>query len=183
MEITVRGKHFDVPDSVEQRARRKLAKLDRYLPRLQDALVEVDIAHEHAKEPSQRYLVRMILSGAGFHLRSEEHAADIGPAVDEAARSIVDQARRQKERIYKRHHPRTDKDAAPLPMPADDESWKPLARIKRFHLKPMSLQDAVTEMEMLGHAFFVYHDSDEEQMAVVYQRKNGDYGVILPERS
>lgn len=185
MEITVRGKHFDVPDSVEQRARRKLAKLDHYLPLLHDAVVEVDIGHEPAKDSRQRYFVRVLVSGAGVHLRAEEHAADIGPAVDEAARAVVDQARRHKERLYKRSRAKGAKggiepEAAPG---AEAERWERLTRIKRFDVKPMTLQDAVSEMEMLGHAFFVYHDADEEQIAVVYRRNSGDYGVILPELS
>jgi putative sigma-54 modulation protein len=56
-----------------------------------------------------------------------------------------------------------------------------LVRIKRFSMKPMILQEAVSEMEMLGHDFFVYLDADEDQLGVVYRRKGGDYGVILPE--
>ncbi len=174
-----------MPDSVEQRARRKLAKLDHYLPLLQDAVVEVDIAHERTKEPNQRYFVRVLVSGGGVHLRAEEHAADVGPAVDNAARAIIDQARRHKERLYKRGHARGAKDAMEprIEAGANDEPWERLARIKRFDVKPMTLQDAVSDMEMLGHAFFVYHDADEGQIAVVYRRKGGDYGVILPELS
>jgi putative sigma-54 modulation protein len=185
VEITVRGKHFDVPDSVEQRARRKLAKLEHYLPLLQDAVVEVDIAHGRAKDPKQRYVVRVLVSGAGVHLRAEEHAADVGPAVDEAARAVVDQARKHKERLYKRRSAKGAKDAVePEISPgAKAEPWERLTRIKHFDLKPITLQDAVSEMEMLGHSFFVYHDADEEQIAVVYLRKGGDYGVILPELS
>jgi putative sigma-54 modulation protein len=183
VEITVRGKHFDVPESVEQRARRKLAKLDHYLPLLQDAVVEVDIAHQRAKEPRQRYVVRVLVSGGGVHLRAEEHGSDIGPAVDEAARAIVDQARRQKERLYGRSRAKGAKERAATANDGEAPSWERLARVKRFAMKPMTLQEAVSEMELLGHTFFVYHDADEEQVAVVYQRKNGDYGVIVPELS
>jgi putative sigma-54 modulation protein len=181
VEITVRGKHFDVPDSVEQRARTKLAKLDRYLARLQDASVEVDISHEHAKEPRQRFCVRVLVSGSGVHLQAEEHASDVGPALDEAARAVIDQARKHKERLDSRSHLKTDKTATTSSEPPGVEKWERLARIKRFSLKPMILEEAVSEMEMLGHDFFVYLDADEEQIGVVYKRRGGDYGVILPE--
>jgi putative sigma-54 modulation protein len=180
VEITVRGKHFDVPESVEQRALRKLSKLDHYLPLLQDAIVEVDISHEHSKQPGRRYSVRVLVNGGGVRLHSEEHAADIGPALDQAARAVVDQARRQKERLYSRNHGRGAKDYAP---PAVVQQDRQLARIKRFRLKPMNLQDAVEEMELLGHEFYVYFDADEEQTAVVYRRKAGDFGVILADLS
>jgi ribosomal subunit interface protein len=119
VEIVVRGKHFDVPDSVEQRARAKLAKLDRYLSRLQDAAVEVDISHEHAKEPRQRFFVRVLVIGSGIRLHAEEHASDVGPALDEAARAVIDQARKQKERLYKRSHAKGEKQAALAAVSAD----------------------------------------------------------------
>ena len=184
MEIIVRGKHFEVPDSVEQHARRKLGKLDHYLPLLQDATVEVDIAHQRAKEPHQRYLVRVLVSGGGVHLRAEERAAEIVPAVDEAARAVVDQARRHKERLYGRARPRAVKRPASAPASGGDGTgWERIARVKRFAVKPMTLQEAADEMELLGHSFFVYQDADDGQFAVVYRRESGDYGVIMPELS
>ncbi len=185
VEITVRGKHFDVPESVQEHARRKLGKLDHYLPLLQDATVEVDIAHQRAKEPHERYLVRVLVSGRGVHLRAEEHAADIVPALDEAARAVVDQARKHKERLYRRARTRKAKEPVAA-LPATDgetEPWERLARVKRFDVKPMTLREAVDEMELLQHSFFVYHDAEEGQLAVVYRRKAGDYGVIMPELS
>ena len=185
VEITVRGKHFDVPESVHQHARRKLGKLDRYLPLLQDAVVEVDIAQQRAKEPHERYLVRVLVSGGGVRLRAEERAADITPAIDEAARAVIDQARKHKERLYGRARTRNAKEAPPAAPASDGEPapWERLARVKRFGVKPMTLREAVDEMELLGHTFFVYHDAGEGQFAVVYRRKGGNYGVIMPELS
>jgi putative sigma-54 modulation protein len=183
VEIIVRGKHFDVPDSVQQHARRKLGKLDHYLPLLQDATVEVDIAHQRAKEPHQRYLVRVLVSGGGVHLRAEERAAEIGPAVDEAARAVVDQARRHKERLYGRARPRAAKRLAPAPLSGDGQGWERLARVKRFAVKPMTVREAADEMELRGHSFFVYQNVDDGQLAVVYRREGGDYGLIVPELS
>lgn len=185
VEITVRGKHFDVPDSVQQHARRKLGKLDHYLPLLQDAVVAVDIAHQRAKEPHERYLVRVLVNGRGVRLRAEERAADITPAIDKAARAVIDQARKHKERLYGRARARSAKEAPPVAPASDGEPapWQRLSRVKRFAVKAMTLREAVDEMELLGHSFFVYHDAGEGQFAVVYRRKGGDYGVIMPELS
>jgi ribosomal subunit interface protein len=171
-----------VPESIEQHARQKLAKLDHYLPLLQDASVEVDIAHQRSKEPHERYLVRVLVSGRGVHLRAEEHASDIGPAVDEAARAIVDQARKHKERLYARARTRPGRQPAQT-AGNGGETWEQLARVKRFALRPMTLAEAAEEMELLGHAFFVYKDAEEGTIAVVYRRKSGDYGLIVPELS
>jgi len=75
VEITVSGQHFEVPDSVVERARRKLGRLSHYLPLLHDAVVEVDIAHEKAKDPDKRYVIRVSVDGGGTHLRAEERAS------------------------------------------------------------------------------------------------------------
>ena len=100
MEVTVRGKHVTVSDQVADRAKRKFAHLDHYLPLLRDAVVEVDLAHERTKEPDGRYVVHVSVSGNGIHLRAEEHAARPEIAIDSAARVLTEQARRHKERLY-----------------------------------------------------------------------------------
>jgi putative sigma-54 modulation protein len=186
VEITVRGKHFDVPESAEQHARRKLSKLDHYLPLLSDAQVEVDIAHQRAKEPHERYLVRVLVSGKGVRLRAEERGEDIKPALDRAARTVIDQARKQKERLYGRTKARTAKGTR-RPSQANGRpgapAWQELARVKRFAPERMTVREAADEMNALGHSFFLYHDAEEDRLAVLYRRKGGDYGVILPEPS
>lgn len=168
-----------MPDSLVERAQRKLAKLDHYLPLLRDATVEVDVAHQKAKEPSQRYLVHVLVDGSGVHLRAEEHAAKPEAALDEAAKAVTKQARRHKERLYGRSRARTKE--PPLPVPEVAGAAGRIARTKRFPIKPMTVEEAMEEMELLGHAFFVYHDAEAETFAVLYRRRAGDYGVIIPE--
>jgi len=187
MQVIIRGKHFRVPEQIEERARTKLAKLSHYLPMLEDASVEVDLTHQKAKEPEQRYLVRVIVSGRGVHLQAEEHAAEPETAVDAAARVITRQVERHKERLYGRgrHSQRGAKEAAAQPI--KDEETSPrvdkVARVKRFAVKPMSASEAVEQMELLGHDFFLFHDADLERIAVLYRRRAGNYGVIIPELS
>lgn len=179
MDITVRGQHFEVPDSVEERARRKLARLDHYLPLLHDAVVEVDIAHERAKEPDQRYLVRVIVDGGGVHLRAEERAKALEAAVDQAARVLAAQARRHKQRLYERGRPKHAAETARTAV--TKTSPNKVMRVKRFDVKPMTVDEAVEEMAALGHEFFVFYHAEAGQVAVLYRRRAGDYGVILPE--
>jgi len=184
MQVIVRGKHFRVPEQIEERARAKLAKLSHYLPLLEDASVEVDLTHQKAKEPGQRYLVRVIVSGRGVHLQAEEHAAELETAVDAAARVITRQAERHKERLYRRGR-RGSKEAAVPPAEGEETASRPdkVARVKRFAVKPMSATEAVEQMELLGHDFFLFHDAGLERIAVLYRRRAGDYGVIIPELS
>ena len=186
MEVSVRGQHFDVPDGVEERARRKLGRLDRYLPLLREAIVEVDVAQERTKEPDRRYIVRVSVKGGGAHLRAEERAAKPEAAVDQAARALTDQARKHKERLYRRNRQKSPEKAPPPPRKARPAKKAPVlpggvARIKRFAMKPMTLDEAVEQMEMLRHSFFLFHDADEGQIAIVYRRRAGDYGLIVPE--
>ena len=192
MEVIVRGHHFDVPEHVEARVRRKLARLEHYLPLLRDAAAEVDMAHEKAKEPDQRYVVHVTVSGHGVHLQAEERAARPEAAVDQAVRVLSAQARRQKQRLYERGRKTGAKElasqlaeAAP-PSELENEEQDLLsgvARVKRFPVKPMTMEEAVEELELLGHDFFLFYHADLDQFALLYRRRAGDYGLILPELS
>ena len=192
MDITVRGKHFAVPVEVEERARQKFGRLDHYLPLLTDAVVEVDVARERTKEPERRFVVRVTVSGSGVHLRTEERAARPEAAVDQAARVLAEQARRHKQRLYGRSRTTLAKEVArqltesASPAEAkDDESnlLSRVTRIKRFPLKPMTVEEALEQMEGLGHDFFLFFDGEIQQFALLYRRRAGDYGRIIPELS
>jgi putative sigma-54 modulation protein len=145
------------------------------------------MAHEKAKEPDQRYVVRVTVNGHGVHLQAEEHAAKPEVAVDLAAHAITRQAERHKERLYRRGRQRGAKEAAAGPVTVEDEETRSVmekvARVKRFAVKPMTTVEAVEQMELLGHDFFLFHDADLERIAVLYRRRAGDYGVIIPELS
>lgn len=190
MEVTVRGKHVAVPDQVAERANRKLANLDHYLPLLRDAVVEVDVAHQRTKEPNGRFVVHVSVRGNGVHLRAEEHAARPETAIDSAARVLTEQARRHKERLYDRSRHAASRggsrgEAQPESSlnPDDEESamLDKVARVKRFAVKPMSIEEAVEQMEALGHSFYLFLEADEQQVALLYRRQAGDFGLIIPE--
>ncbi|OGO49805.1 MAG: ribosomal subunit interface protein [Chloroflexi bacterium RBG_16_68_14] len=192
MEIIVRGQHFDVPDHVETRLRHKLARLEHYLPLLRDAAAEVDMAHEKAKEPDQRYVVHVTVSGHGVHLQAEERAARPEAAVDQAVQVLSAQARRQKQRLYERGRKRAAKELAPQLAEAappselekeEQDLLSGVARVKRFPVKPMTTEEAVEELELLGHDFFLFYHGELEQFALLYRRRAGNYGLIIPELS
>lgn len=188
MDVIVRGKHFEVPEAVAERARRKLDQLVHYLPALADASAEVDLAHEKAKEPGQRYISHITLSAHGIHLQTEERAASPEAAVDLAAQVLTRQARREKDRLYSRSRQRGVKQfeaQAPARKQEDGESLvlSKIARVKHIPIKPMTTEEAVAQMELLGHDFFLFHDADVDQVALLYRREAGDYGLIIPEPS
>jgi hypothetical protein len=104
--------------------------------------------------------------------------------VDAVAHVVTRQAERYKERLYGRGR-RGEKQAAAEPVEAE-QTRSPadkVARVKRLAVKPMSTSEAVEQMELLGHDFFLFHDAEEGRIAVLYRRRAGDYGVIIPELS
>ena len=188
MDVIVRGKHFDVPDHVAERARTKLGKLPHYLSLLEDAAVEVDLAHEKAKEPGLRYVAHVTVSAHGVHLQATERAAKPEAAVDQAAQALARQAQRHKQRLYQRGRIRSPKALAAQRARSQKpkgESGQPdgVARVKRFLVKPMTAAEALEQMSALGHDFFLFHDADLGQFALLYRRRAGDYGLIVPELS
>lgn len=192
MEITVRGKHIEVPEGVAERAKSKLSRLDHYLPLLSDATVEVDVAHERAKEPDGRYVVTVSVSGNGVHLRAEEHAAQPEAAIDRAVRVLSEQARRHKQRLYKRGRSQVPKQvtqelaaaAPPADLEADEQDLpEKVAEVRRYHVKPMTTAEAVEQMEALGHNFLLFLNADLEQFALLYRRSDGGYALVIPELS
>lgn len=190
MEITVRGQHYHVPDHVEERARQKLGRLEHYLPLLGDAVVEVDLTQEQTKEPDGRYLIHVIVSAHGVHLQAQERAADPEAAIDLAAHVLAGQARRQKQRLYGRGRGKAPKEVeAELAASGASSEEAPLAlgdrvaRVKRYPVKPMSVDEAAEQMEALGHDFYFFLHEQADQFAVLYRRRAGDYGLIIPELS
>ena len=190
VEITVRGKHLEIPETVEERVRLKFGRLEHYLPALQDATVEVHLAHEKAKDPDLRYLVHVSVSGHGVHLQAEERAAQMEQAIDRAAKVLRTQARRHKQRMYGRG--RSGKPSVRIPArtraakrraPEDAEAveFDGVARVKRFPVKPMTTEEALEQMELSGHNFYIFQDADIDQFALLYRRKAGDIGLIIPE--
>lgn len=190
MEITVRGKHYEVPEAVRERAHRKFERLAHYLPALEDATVEVHLGHEKAKEPDLRYTVHVAVSGHGVHLQAEEHAAKPEKAIDDAAHVLTRQARRQKQRLYRRRRARPPKAREGLPpedvedsSDAEPGELDKVTLVRHISVKPMTPEEALEQMELSGEEFFVFHDSDVDQFVLLYRRDGGDYGLIIPELS
>lgn len=187
-DIHFRTQHITVPDDVRQYAAKKLSALERYLPRLRE--VTVEFTYEDTRAADQRIVVQITANSNGTLLRAEERGPDLRSTIDLASDVIRRQARRHKERRYS-----ANRTAAPWPAPPSpsDELEEPLdepetalgkvVRVKRFPVKPMTEEEAVEQMELLGHTFFLFFDADAGSYALLYRRRDGQYGLILPEPS
>jgi len=188
MEIIFRGQHLTVSDHFRKYAGDHLNKLTRYLPLADHAIVDV---RREAKAEQGRYVVQVTISANGTYLRAEERNFELEAAIDMAADVLARQVKRFKETKLLRSERRIPKDER-LPIPAEERPKTPLppdaelvmgrvVRLKRFPMEPMTEAEAIEQMELLGHKFFLFHDADKDTLAVLYRREDGAYGMILPD--
>lgn len=186
MEIIFRGQHLHIEDRFREHATERLNKLSRYLPMADHAIVDV---RREAKGDVGRYVVQVTVSANGTFMRAEERNFDLLTALDATGDALSQQVKRFKEKKVLRSERRVNKDELmpkpePVrePLPPDTELvLGRVVRLKRFPMKPMTEAEAIEQMEMLSHDFFLFEDSDKGTLAVLYRRRDGDYGMILPE--
>jgi putative sigma-54 modulation protein len=194
MELTFRSRRVTITDSLRKYTNRKLSRLERYLPLVDEAVVELK---QEGGENARRYVVQLTVNCDGTYLRAEERGARLLPAIDAAADVLSRQARRYKEKVYHsdkhvkaRQAALVGKAAEPEPEGTEEEPEEEgeteivlgrVVRVKRFPVKPMSEEEAIEQMELLHHDFFLFFDADAGTYALLYRRREGDYGMIIPE--
>lgn len=183
MQFVIKGKNMDVSDKLRRFVETKIARLERVLPSTAEA--EVEISGAKTKSADTRYIVQVTLKTNGTLIRGEQYAADTYSAMD----AVLDKLDRQIARYRTKRGgkaastPRTsqvEEDVLP-PGEDDEEEEGHLVRRKRFAMKPMDVEEALMQMQMLGHDFFVFQNSETERVGVVYRRRDGDFGLIEPE--
>ena len=177
MKYTYTCKKVTLNDSIKDYAEKKISKLERYF-REEDTSASVTFS----VEKDHLCTVEITIRGAGPLLRAQTEApdGDMRGAIDAAVGYIERQIPKNKTRLSKRLR----SEGFPASAPADDfeiaeEKECNIVRTKRFSVKPMSAEEAILQMTLLGHSFFVYRDSENESLCIVYQRKNGGYGLIV----
>lgn len=178
------GRNVEVTDAMRDYVQEKLSRLDRFNDQITDARVVLTV--RDVRDAGRRNRVEVQLNVPNGIIRAEEHHADMYAAIDRASDVLERQLRKFKTR-YMRHR------QEPLPQPepgpaetdlaagADDAEFRPeIVRTKRFDLRPMSPEDAVAQMEALGHDFYVFKNMDTGRCGVVYRRRDGHYGLIEP---
>lgn len=183
MRITIVGKNMQVRDSVRETLEAKLMKLDKFF----ESDVDAKATLSHIKDLQVAEVTIFLKNGA--ILRAEETARDLDLAIDSVMDKIVRQLRKHKTNIEKRFRKNASirYDAlAPVELPTlsaeaeheTEETEIKIVRTKAFSVKPMSPEEAVLQMEMLGHNFYVYQNDHTNALNVVYKRRQGDYGLI-----
>ena len=176
MRISVNAKNMTVSDAMQERIEKKFSKLDRYF---RD---EADISVRLSQEKGARNIAEITLTVDGVIIRAEEVTSDMYQSLDRAADKIVRQIRRHRNKLGKKADPAALEALAPEeePVPAWEETPAELVRVKRFECKPMPVEDAIAQMDMLGHSFYVFVNAETGITSVIYRRQDGTVGMIEP---
>lgn len=181
MELILKGKNVEVTDRLREYVEQKIGKLDRYLPSISEAWVE--LSSEETKAAQDRQVCQVTVRSNGTILRAEERSDDMFSAID----SVLDKMYRQIARYKGKRKNRwrgagTTVEPLPIALGEDlEEEVRSIVRVKRFPMTPMVPEEAVEQMELLGHDFFVFFNAEEGRINVLYRRKGGNYGLLQPE--
>jgi putative sigma-54 modulation protein len=183
MDVTIKGKNVDVTDRLRDYVDKKIGKLDRYLPTISEAWVELTVAD--AKAAQHRNVCQVTIRSNGTILRAEERSDDMFTSIDAVVNKIYRQIARYKGKRQRRWHGAGAPQVEPVPYDLEEEEFEEdegrIVRTKRFSMIPMDAEEAVEQMELLGHDFFVFYNAEFGEVNVLYRRKDGDYGLIQPE--
>lgn len=174
MNITINGKNIEVTNALREYAEKKVAKITKFFEK-NPIGAQVTLSTERGK-----HIVDITVQVDGLLLRGEEKSNDMYASIDGAIDKIERQVQKFKTRINRKL--REDNQVILEPSTIHKEEAEPqIKRTKRFAIKPMSVEEAVMQMDLLGHDFFVFSNSDSDEVNVVYRRKDGNYGLIEPE--
>lgn len=173
MTFTFTGKKFEVSDELRAYAEKKIGKIDRLFRTESEAFVTF-------KTERGRYTAEVTLRNNGMYYRVSEVTSDMYASIDSAVAAIERQVRKNKTRLEKKLRDGAfERTAAPAPAEDDEEPEFKIVREKRFSIKPMSPEEAILQMDLLGHEFFAFrNEREEDAFAIVYKRKDGGYGMI-----
>jgi len=208
MEVTIRPRNFKLQSDVESQIRKRVDRLTHHLENLESC--EVLITQQPTRSNAQRvqHVVQLTLRTRNNNLiRSEVTDPELLTAVDVAMDRLTRQIERYKGRFYQKKkgkmgvgkssaeivtmHPASQKTEPAVAVPSqamldgesDDDLLGDIVRVKRFSVHPMYPEEAIEQMELLGHSFYVFYNAGEERLNVLYRRGDGNYGLLQPELS
>lgn len=174
MKYIYTGKGMEVSESLKARVEKKLGKLERYFRDEPEATVRFK------QQKGARNIIEITVSVGGVILRAEECSNDMYLSIDRAVDKLESQIRRYRTKLDKRIHT-TELEPVIEAAPEYEEASYDVVRVKKFAVKPMGVEDAITQMELLGHDFFLFLNEENETMCVLYRRNDGSYGLLQPE--
>lgn len=186
LHVIVQGKHLAVTPALRAYAESKVAKLAKYFNHVQDAQVVLSVERRRSAL-GKAQVVEVTVRGDGIVLRGEDASEDMYASIDLVIAKLKKQIEKYRSKLI--HKRRIDEARRKARLQSSAEAalragpQEPrIVRYKRFAMKPMTPEDAVLQMDLLGHAFFVFRNAGTMEVNVVYRRNDGGYGVIEPEQ-
>ena len=179
MKFVFTDKKVNLPAVIHRYAEKKVGKLDRFFK--EDATAAVTFSIER-----DRNRVEVTIRSGGTIFRASESTSDMHASIDAAVATLERQIRKNKTRLEKRLRKgafertvdATTEISSFVPDEPEEGEYH-VVRTKTFPIKPMTQDEAILQMNLLGHSFFVFRNSDDDSLSIVYQRKNGGYGLIV----
>ena len=188
MKLNIRGRNLEITDQIRSHVAEKLGQLERHLPAI--SLVTVELSAEPTRSQRHRFVAQVTINVGGSILRSEQRASDTKAAINSAAEVLSRRIERYKGRTYRSERARKGtslatqqaEEVALIDFPVEGEVLADgnLVRIKRFDMEPMTVEAAALQMELLGHQFYMFLNSKTTRHNVLYQRDDGNFGLIQP---
>ena len=176
MAIVVRGKNIDITPALRDYVEKRIGKITKYFDQLGEITAVLTVE-------KGRHIVEVTVPVSGMLLRGEEATADMYTSIDLVIEKIERQIEKYKTKLARKFRSaggfRGELITAAAPVDASDE-FK-LVKTKRFAVKPMAVEEAVLQMNLIHHDFYVFTNADTEEVNVIYRRKDGNYGLIEPE--
>lgn len=191
MDLIVKNRNGKISNRQRDYIEEKLGKLERFLEQARTATVEISADKRRNQRSEQQRLQVTLIGEHGIILRAEQSSDDLFKAVDMVQDILERQIKRYKGKYWRRGRLRrrggefiTGEHLQPeepedIPVMVNEEPR--IVRVKEFNLKPMFTDEAVEQMELLDHSFFVFRDADTSHVSVIYRRNDGNYGLIVPE--
>jgi putative sigma-54 modulation protein len=181
MRLQVKGRNVEVSDSIRRYAEEKLAKLDKLVK--DPTRVEVELHVEKNPSISNSQVAEATVYTKGPVLRARESSADMKASIDQLVDKLERQVKRYREKRRRGRPAHGNSHAveeAPM-IPTDSEGESMIVKTKQFAIKPMTPEEAVLQLDLIGHDFFVFKNADTDEINVVYRRRDGNYGLIEPQ--
>jgi ribosomal subunit interface protein len=173
MKFIISGKNIDVTEGLKTAVEEKIGKLDKYFT--EDTEIHVTLSTQ-----KDRQKIEVTIPMKGNIVRAEQESNDMYVSIDLVEEIIERQLRRYKTKIIERQQATVNFSKEFIEEEVDDEEIK-IVRTKRFAVKPMDVEEACVQMELLGHNFFVFRNAETDEVNVVYKRKGNTFGLIEPE--
>lgn len=172
MNVIITGRKVNLRNSFKQLVEKKLSRFDRIFG--EDATANVTVTLEKNDQ-----IVEITICYNGHIYRAERHTYDMSESLDNAISAIAGQIRRNKTKLIKKL--RSDVLEEHIPDSYAEENPYEIVRTKKFAVKPSNAEEAIMEMNLVGHQFYMFRNSDTDEINVVYRRRDGGYGLLIPE--